>query len=88
MSSTTIITDPTGNEVEVYGLAKRLDYTGGPAGSPVYIGWALPGSLTANAVWKITKLTYSGTDLVSQVWADGNTKFDNVWDNRASLTYV
>lgn len=85
--NTVIQTDPTGNEVESYGLAKRLDYAGGPAGSPVYIGWALPGTEEADAAWKITKLEYSGANLVSQIWADGNTKFDNVWDDRASLVY-
>lgn len=85
--NTVIQTDPTGNEVESFGLTKRLDYTGGPGGSPVYVGWALPGTEESDTAWKIAKFEYSGTDLVSQIWADGDTKFDNVWANRASLVY-
>lgn len=83
-------TDATGNEVESFGLTKLLDYTGGPAGSPVYIGYTIPRSPTTptdEAIWKITRLTYSGANLVAQEWADGNTKFDNVWDDRATLDY-
>lgn len=51
-----------------------------------YIGNAIPGSSTANAVWQIKKLNTSSGIVGS--WADGNALFDNVWDNRTSLTYV
>ena len=51
-----------------------------------YIGEAQPASSTAASVWRIRKLdTSSG---ISLTYADGNTFFDNVWDNRASLTYI
>lgn len=51
-----------------------------------YIGEASPASSTSAAVWRIRKLdTTSGVQLL---YADGNTQFDNVWDNRASLTYT
>ena len=51
-----------------------------------YIGEAAPASSTSAAVWRIRKLdTTSGVNLL---YADGNTRFDNVWDNRASLTYT
>jgi hypothetical protein len=49
-----------------------------------YICEALPGTLSSAAGWRIQKITdATGTT----VWADGNAKFDNVADNRASLTY-
>jgi hypothetical protein len=51
-----------------------------------YIGEAAPASSTSSPVWRIRKLdTTSGVNLL---YADGDTQFNNVWDNRASLTYT
>ena len=55
-------------------------------GSTIYIGYAAPGALTADASWKIMRMSVSGTVTTVQ-WADGNDGFDNIWDNRASLLY-
>ena len=52
-----------------------------------YVGLAAPGVGTGSAVWQIRRLTSSGNDLTVE-WADGNAEFDNVWDNRASLSYL
>jgi hypothetical protein len=57
-----------------------------------YIGYAVTGSSTvagkAEAIWKIKKFdTTTASDQKIPVWADGNTNFDNIWDNRASLSY-
>ena len=50
-----------------------------------YIGDAAIGSSTASALWRIKKIdTTSGTSIT---FADGNGNFDNIWDNRASLSY-
>lgn len=51
-----------------------------------YVGKAVPGSSTASAVWKIFRLTDSVTGTVKD-YADGNDNFDNIWDNRESLSY-
>lgn len=51
-----------------------------------YIGKAEPGSVEGNAVWQIQRLTVSGT-ITSVEWAGGIDAFDNVWDQRASLSY-
>ena len=51
-----------------------------------YVGLADPGSATSAAVWQIKKLTTSGS-VTTVTLADGNSNFDNVWDNRASLSY-
>ena len=57
------------------------------AGSGVtYIGNALPGTTTSSANWKIKRMTEVGAD-ITIVWADGDSLYDNVWDNRASLSY-
>lgn len=45
------------------------------------------GPLTSGAYWAIKKFTYSGTQLVLVQWADGNPRMDNVYDNRATLSY-
>ena len=55
-----------------------------------YIGEALAGNLTntSSAIWRIKKLVYDVNENITSVaWADGNTNFDNIWNNRASLTY-
>ncbi|KKL23074.1 hypothetical protein LCGC14_2429030, partial [marine sediment metagenome] len=46
------------------------------------------GTATSAASWKIKKLIYSGTSVTSILWADGDTTFDNIWDNYSSLSYL
>lgn len=57
-----------------------------PASATVtYIGKALPGTLTSAATWQIKKIdSTSGTSIT---WASGNSNFDKIYDNRASLSY-
>ena len=56
-------------------------------GTLFYFGWHKPGSSNAaNAVWKIARRLQTGT-VWAYEWADGNQNYDNIWDNRASLTY-
>lgn len=50
-----------------------------------YIGEAEPGTSTASAKWRIQKLDESSADF-NRKWA-GRGKFDQVWDNRLTLTY-
>jgi hypothetical protein len=49
-----------------------------------YVGTALPGSLTADAVWRILRVTAADFTVL---YADGDTNFDNVWDSHAALSY-
>ena len=73
--------------------AERLDFviTGaGPAEiTTLYIGRADPGSIESAAVWSISKsVIESGMDNdTGQTWADGDSNFDNVWDDRLILSY-
>ena len=55
-------------------------------GSTTYIGEADPGSALASAVWRIKRIQVVG-DVSTILWADGNSNFDNVWNNRAALSY-
>lgn len=64
--------------------ATRLDVV---SSTVTYVGKAAIASATSSAVWQVQRLT-SGTDGDLTIeWADGNADFDNVWDNRASLSY-
>ena len=64
-------------------LATRFD----DAGSLIsYIGKATIGSATSGAVWQIQKMDETGGDVII-TWADGDDSFNNIWDNRSSLTY-
>jgi hypothetical protein len=55
--------------------------------NPIYIGKAAMGTDKDEALWRIQKLTYSGTNLTDVQWADGDDSFNNVWDDRASYSY-
>jgi hypothetical protein len=52
-----------------------------------YLGDAVVGSSMSSSVWRIQKLDFGATGSVTITFADGNTNFDNVWNNRASLSY-
>jgi len=62
---------------------KRLDDT--TTLSMIYIGEATPGTATSASTWRIKRLDVT-TGLIIQ-WA-GTGTFNQVWNNRASLTYV
>lgn len=64
-------------------VAVRTDST--TTANTTYIGSAPPGTATSSASWQIFKIdTSSGTSIT---WADGDSNYNNVWDNRASLSY-
>ena len=53
-----------------------------------YVGEAEIGTSTASATWRIKMLDESGDPELIIKWADGDDEFDNIWDDRASLTYL
>lgn len=54
----------------------------------IYKGEAYVGSSSANPVWRIRRLTISVDGDVTEEWADGNSNFDNIWNDRGNLTYI
>lgn len=52
----------------------------------IYIGEAVPSATTSQALWRIKKID-STTNPTTIFFADANDNFDNVFDNRASLSY-
>ena len=58
----------------------RIDDTG----TYIYVGYAIPGSATSGAVWRVKRIeNATGNSL----WADGDALYNNVWDDHASLSY-
>lgn len=53
------------------------------AGTYTYIGEAPIGSATSSAVWSVMRITNSDSTIV---YADSGES-DQIWDNRASLSY-
>jgi hypothetical protein len=70
-------------------MALRIDEADA---NTIYIGKAKAGSspfsplLNSLPLWQIRKIVVSGT-LTSVLWADGDIKFDNIWNDRTTLTY-
>jgi hypothetical protein len=54
-------------------------------GDYLYEGNAVPGSATSSAVWQVSR--FDKVNLVT-VWADGDTNFNNVWDDHLTLNYI
>lgn len=51
----------------------------------IYVGTAKSGTATSAASWKIKRLDF--TSGLTTTYADGNQNYDNIWDNRESLSY-
>jgi hypothetical protein len=68
-------------------MALRLEYDG--SSNPIYVGLAAPGTLVSQSLWLIRKLTFDGSGNVTAIqYANGVPLFDQVWNDRASLSYV
>lgn len=85
-----IVDNFSGTPLEGKGERIELDYAGRTDGQPVYVGFAPPGELPDQRIWKIMFLEYDGFptgNLIRRTWADGNTNFDNIWTDRLTLSY-
>ena len=56
-------------------------------GLTTYLGYAEPGTVTSDTTWAVKRIVETGNDVVI-TWADGDKSFDNIWDDRLTLTYV
>lgn len=53
-----------------------------------YLGYALPGSSKAAPVWLIKLLTYNaGGYQTDEQYAGGKANFNQIWNDRASLSF-
>jgi hypothetical protein len=74
---------PVSQDVTLPTYATRVDEA---SASITYVGKAAAGTANSSAAWQISRMSVSGS-VTSIEYADSNTNFDNVWDNRASLSY-
>ena len=65
---------------------KTLEYDG--TGNLLYKGSAPAGSLKSEPSWNIEKFIYNGEGNLTDVQATVGGLGDNVWDDRASLSYM
>lgn len=56
------------------------------SGNLTYLGFAKLGVATSEAKWQILRIQKTGAVTLIQ-YADGDTRYNNIWDDRASLTY-
>lgn len=66
-------------------LAKRADWNA--AGTEGPLGFATPGTTEDQALWRLLHRTFNDEGDFSDEYADGDSRFDNVWDDRAGLSY-
>ena len=67
----------------VDGLTNRAEYDSTNS-SYLYTGRASRGSLTSDAVWRISRYDFETGTVTT---ADGDSLYDNIYDNRESLSY-
>jgi hypothetical protein len=69
------------------GTALRYDQGAGGYPRTSYVGTAKPGAAEGSPVWAIKRLVESSGGDIDLEWADGNSNEDNIWSDRASLSY-
>ena len=57
------------------------------SGTFTYIMKATPGTLSGAASWQVKRINDDGAGATDFEWADGDSDFDNIASNYASLTY-
>jgi len=69
---------------------KIIEYDKSDATFPqvTYLGIADPNTATSAAAWAIMEVTKQTDGSIRTRWADGDDNEDNVWDDRAGLTYL
>lgn len=75
------------NTVNVWDGALKTIVEDTGVGGITYIGEAIPGTATSAAGWRIQRITVAGTTTTIE-WVGSGSKFNQIWDNRTSLSYV
>jgi len=73
------------NTIYLKNYAKHFDMSAD--GLTAYMGKAEIGTATSAALWQVKKFVFNAENDVIITWADGNDSYDNIWDNRAALSY-
>lgn len=79
------VVDGSGNQISVFGESSYVTRVDEASATITYIGEADPGTATSAASWRVKRVdTSSGTVIL---YAGSVTSFNQIWDNRAGLTY-
>lgn len=81
---------PSGNFLRVSDslFAKKIAYHSATASNAEYVGWANPGMGISASAWAIQQILYNASGNATDIlWADGDVKMNNVWDDRVSYVY-
>lgn len=81
------LVDGAGSQITTFTVntAQYILYVDEASATITYIGEAVPGTAVGAASWRIKRIdTSSGTNIL---YADGNSNFDNIWNNRVGLSY-
>jgi hypothetical protein len=65
-------------------LAKRIDFVGDDV---IYKAEAAAGVADSAPLWRIRKIVLSVDGDVTETWADGNSSYNKIWDDRLTYTY-
>lgn len=75
----------------VVGTVSQMPYAilvdGTTTTNVTYLGLGTPGSNASSAVWQIKKIDETTANVAIINFADGDSNFDNVWDDRGTATY-
>jgi hypothetical protein len=84
-----LIAPEPGSDAEVATLQKEVDFTA--SDSVIYQGFADPGTESSEALWRITRTTFTtnspNSDDVAVEFASNDTSFVHIWDDRLTLSY-
>jgi hypothetical protein len=84
-----LIAPEPGSDAEVATLQKEVDFTASDA--VIYQGFADPGTESSEALWRITRTTFTtnapNSDDVAVEFANNDTSFVHIWDDRLTLSY-
>lgn len=88
------ISDPIiGEEDKIVAALNKVtdDETAQDGSGFIYVGEAAPGVATSTNAWRVKRIEIvldgSGREDTTTLWADGDGNFDNIWDDRVSLSY-
>jgi hypothetical protein len=78
--------DVNGELIPEGAYTTALEYDG--SNNPIYIGLAQTGQLKSAPAWLIRKLSFDSNNNVTDIqFASGSKQFNQVWNDRASLSY-
>lgn len=84
LAKDTILTDGS-QKSNPSNYANRIDKTS--TANKIYIGDSIISGAEGSAVWRIQVIDKTSLANIKVLWADGDELFNNVWNNRTSLSY-